>query len=281
MSTLFDFNAPPDQYAVMGNPIAHSKSPRIHALFAKQTGQRIVYSAIQVDHGGFKQAVGNFQASGGKGLNVTVPFKREAWELVNERSARAQRAGAVNTMVFRTDGSLFGDNTDGVGMLRDIRDNHERVITGKRVLVLGAGGAVRGVLGPLLDEQPAELVIANRTVDRATELEQEFRAMGNVRGCGFDALPSQRFDVVINGTSASLQGDLPPLPDDLLASQALCYDMMYAAQPTPFMRRAQQHGAKTVLDGLGMLVEQAAESFYLWRGVRPETLAVIVALRRG
>lgn len=281
MSSLFDFNAPPDQYAVMGNPIAHSKSPRIHALFAKQTGQRIVYSAIQVDHGGFKQAVGNFQASGGKGLNVTVPFKREAWELVNERSARAQRAGAVNTMVFRTDGSLFGDNTDGVGMLRDIRDNHDGVITGKRVLVLGAGGAVRGVLGPLLDEQPAELVIANRTVDRATELEQEFRAMGNVRGCGFDALPGQRFDVVINGTSASLQGDLPPLPDDLLAPQALCYDMMYAAKPTPFMRWAQQHGANIVLDGLGMLVEQAAESFYLWRGVRPETLAVIAALRRG
>lgn len=281
MSTLFDFESHPDPYAVMGNPIAHSKSPRIHALFAKQTGQRMVYTAIQVDHGGFKQAVGNFQASGGKGLNVTVPFKREAWELVNERSARAQRAGAVNTIVFRADTALYGDNTDGVGMIRDICGNHGGVIAGKRVLVLGAGGAVRGVLAPLLDEHPAELVIANRTMDRATELEQEFSALGHVRGCGFDALPGRRFDMVINGTSASLQGDVPPLPADLLAPQALCYDMMYAAQPTPFMRWAQQHGARTVLDGLGMLVEQAAESFYLWRGVRPETAPVIAQLRAG
>lgn len=281
MSSLFDFDAPPDQYAVMGNPIAHSKSPRIHSLFAKQTRQRIVYTAIQVDHGGFKQAVGNFQASGGKGLNITVPFKREAWELVNERSARAQRAGAANTIVFRADGSLYGDNTDGFGMLRDICTNHGGVVTGKRVLVLGAGGAVRGVLAPLLEERPADLVIANRTVDRATELEQEFSALGHVRGCGFDALLGQRFDVVINGTSASLQGDLPPLPADLLAPGALCYDMMYAAQPTPFMRWAQQHGAKLVLDGLGMLVEQAAESFYLWRGVRPDTVPVIAQLRGG
>jgi shikimate dehydrogenase len=275
MSSLFDFQTPPDQYAVMGNPIAHSKSPRIHALFAQQTGQRIQYTAIQVDPGGFKQAVGNFQANGGKGLNVTVPFKRDAFLLVDERAPRAELAGAVNTILFLPNGRLRGDNTDGVGLLRDIRDNQRFAIKGKRVLILGAGGAVRGVLGPLLDEQPREVVVANRTVERAVELES-FRG---VRGCGFDALIGKQFDLVINGTSASLQGELPPLPDDLLAPGALCYDMMYGAQPTVFMRWARDRGAAQVLDGLGMLVEQAAESFFLWRGVRPATAPVIAELR--
>ena len=279
MSSAFDFDALPDQYAVMGNPIAHSKSPRIHALFAKQTAQRIVYTAIQVDHGGFRQAVGNFQASGGKGLNVTVPFKREAWELVNERSARAQCAGAVNTIVFRDDGTLFGDNTDGVGLIRDIRENSGVTIAGKRVLILGAGGAVRGVLGPLLEEQPALLVIANRTADRATGLAQEFAPLGPVSGGSFDALPGRQFDLLINGTAASLHGDLPPLPDELLAPGAFCYDLMYSAQPTAFMRWAQHQGAAKVLDGLGMLVEQAAEAFFVWRGVRPHAALVIAQLR--
>jgi len=279
MPTLFDFDTPPDQYAVMGNPIAHSKSPRIHALFAQQTGQRLVYTAIQVDHGGFRQAVGNFQASGGKGLNVTVPFKREAWELVNERSARAQRAGAVNTIAFRADGALFGDNTDGIGLLRDIRENFHATIAGQRVLILGAGGAVRGVLGPLLEEQPALLVIANRTADRASALAREFAALGPVLGCGFDALPGQQFDLLINGTSASLQGDLPPLPGDLLTPGTFCYDLMYSAQPTVFMHWAQQRGAAQAVDGLGMLVEQAAEAFFVWRGVRPHTASVIAQLR--
>lgn len=279
MSTCFDFDAPPNPYAVMGNPITHSKSPRIHALFAKQTRQRVVYTAIQVDPGGFKQAVGNFQASGGKGLNVTVPFKREAWELVNELSVRAQRAGAVNTIALRANGTLFGDNTDGVGLIRDLRDNSGATLSGKRVLILGAGGAVRGVLGPLLEEQPARLMIANRTADRATELALEFTALGAVSGCGFDALRGMQFDVVINGTSASLQGDLPPLPDDVLTPGALCYDLMYGAQPTAFMRWAHQRGAVKVLDGLGMLVEQAAEAFFVWRGIRPDTVPVIAQLR--
>ncbi|MBI3775255.1 MAG: shikimate dehydrogenase [Gammaproteobacteria bacterium] len=279
MSSLFNFNAPPEHYAVLGNPITHSKSPRIHAMFAKQTGQRIVYSAIQVDHGGFQQAVGNFQASGGKGLNVTVPFKREAWELVNDRSARAQNAGAVNTIVMRADSILFGDNTDGAGLLRDLRGNFAAEISGQRVLILGAGGAVRGVLQPLLEEQPALLVIANRTADRAAALAQEFATLGPVTGCGFDALFRKQFDLVINGTSASLQGDLPPLPDDLLTPGALCYDLMYSAQHTVFMRWAEQHGAGQVEDGLGMLVEQAAEAFYIWRGVRPQTAPVITQLR--
>jgi len=279
MPSVFDFDAPPDQYAVLGNPIAHSKSPRIHALFAKQTAQRMVYTAIQVDPGGFKQAVGNFQASGGKGLNVTVPFKREAWELVNELSARAQRAGAVNTIALRADGTLFGDNTDGVGLLRDIRDNFRATVTGKRVLILGAGGAVRGILEPLLAERPASLVIANRTADRATELAREFATLGSVSGCGFAALPGQQFDLLINGTSASLQGDMPALPTELLMPGAFCYDLMYSAQPTVFMHWAQQHGAAQVADGLGMLVEQAAEAFFIWRGVRPNTRPVIDLLR--
>lgn len=279
MNSLFDFDAPPDHYAVMGTPITHSKSPRIHALFAKQTGQRIVYTAIQVDHGGFKQAVGNFQASGGKGLNVTVPFKREAWELVNERSARAQQAGAVNTIAFRAKGMLFGDNTDGTGLIRDLCGNSGVTITGTRVLVLGAGGAVRGVLGPLMEERPAAIVIANRTMDRAIELAVEFGALGPVSGCGFDALAGQQFNMVINGTSSSLQGELPPLPDDLLTPDAFCYDLMYGAQPTAFMRWAQQHGAAKIQDGLGMLVEQAAEAFFIWRGVRPNTAPVIAQLR--
>lgn len=279
MSTLFDFDAAPEQYAVMGNPIAHSKSPRIHMLFAKQTGQRIAYTAIQVDLGGFKQAVGNFQASGGKGLNVTVPFKREAWELVSERSARAQRAGAVNTIGFRADGTLFGDNTDGAGLIRDLRDNSRATITGQRVLILGAGGAVRGILAPLLEERPARLIIANRTADRATGLALEFATLGLVSGYGFDMLPGKQFDLLINGTSASLKGDLPPLPDHLLAPGALCYDLMYGAQPTAFMRWAHQQGAVKVLDGLGMLVEQAAEAFFVWRGIRPHTVPVIAQLR--
>ena len=279
MSSVFDFDSPPQQYAVLGNPIAHSKSPRIHALFAKQTTQRIIYAAIQVDPGGFQQAVGNFQASGGKGLNVTVPFKREAWELVNELSVRAQRAGAVNTIMMRADGTLFGDNTDGVGLIRDMRDNSGVTLSGKHVLILGAGGAVRGVLGPLLEEQPARLVIANRTADRATELALECKALGAVSGCGFVALRGMQFNVVINGTSASLHGDLPPLPEDVLIPGALCYDLVYGAQPTAFMRWANQQGAAKVMDGLGMLVEQAAESFFVWRGVRPLTTEVIAQLR--
>ncbi len=279
--SLLDFDVKPDQYAVMGNPIAHSKSPGIHAMFAEQTGQRLEYSAIMVDLGGFDQAVGNFQASGGKGLNVTVPFKQDAWRLVDRRSERAERAGAVNTIKFMGDGSLLGENTDGVGLVRDLTVNHGIAIEGQRLLLLGAGGAVRGVLEPLLAERPKTLVIANRTVDRARVLADEFAALGQVSGCGFDALAGQQFDLVINGTAASLQGELPPLPDGILAEGAVCYDMMYAAEPTAFMQWALERGAAQALDGLGMLVEQAAESFAIWRGVRPETAPVIKAVRAG
>jgi shikimate dehydrogenase len=269
----------PDQYAVMGNPIAHSKSPMIHALFAKQTGQKLDYGAIQVEIGQFNEAVSEFRELGGRGLNVTVPFKRDAWRLVDERSDCAALAGAVNTIVVRADGSLYGDNTDGVGLVRDIKENQGVAIAAKKVLMLGAGGAVRGVLGPLLQESPAEVVIANRTPERAQELADAFEEYGRIEGCGFDDLDGSRYDIVINGTSASLKGEVPPLPEGILAKGAFCYDMMYGAEPTAFMVWADEEGCEQVSDGLGMLVEQAAESFLLWRGVRPETAPVIKAVR--
>lgn len=278
MADIFDFDLRKDQYAVMGNPIAHSKSPRIHTLFAEQTGQRLEYTAIQVDVGGFAQAVGNFDAAGGKGLNITVPFKQEAWQRVTERTERAERAGAVNTIKFEGD-RLIGDNTDGLGLVNDLTLNNHIEIKGKRVLLMGAGGAARGVLAPLLAQQPARLVIANRTVDKAVELADAFADLGNIAGSGYDDLAGAQFDIIINATAASLQGQLPPLPADIVAANACCYDMMYGAQPTLFMQWASTHGAATVLDGLGMLVEQAAESFYIWRGIRPDSQAVIQTLR--
>ncbi|MDT8383426.1 MAG: shikimate dehydrogenase [Gammaproteobacteria bacterium] len=279
MSSLFDFDQPADAYAVMGNPISHSRSPQIHAAFAAQTGQRIRYTAIQVDPGGFAQAVGNFFANGGKGLNVTVPFKREAWELAGERGPEAEQAGAVNTLLLNADGVLVGRNTDGIGLVRDILHNHGGVIAGQRVLLIGAGGAARGVLQPLLAQRPARLVIANRTASRAHQLAADFRPLGEVSGAAFGELAGQAFDLIINATAASLQGEVPPLPDEICTATSWCYDMMYAAEPTPFVRWARQHGAAQALDGLGMLVEQAAESFLHWRGVRPDTAPVIQQLR--
>jgi len=276
---LFDFGKKIDDYAVMGNPISHSKSPSIHTLFAQQTQQSILYTAIHVDLGGFKQAVGNFVAAGGKGLNITVPFKQEAWELVSERSDRAERAGAINTIKIE-DGTLFGDNTDGVGLVNDLTQNHNIDLKDKNILLMGAGGAARGVLIPLLEQNPGSLFIANRTPDKAKDLADDFSDAGNIKGGGYEAISDLTFDVVINATAASLQGDLPPLPDTLLNDNASCYDMMYGAKATPFMQWATSHNAETVLDGLGMLVEQAAESFFIWRGVKPETKAVIVKLRK-
>jgi shikimate dehydrogenase len=270
-----------DRYGVMGNPIGHSKSPMIHTLFAEQTGQSQSYEAILVEIGAFAAAVQGFRENGGKGLNVTVPFKLDAWELTDERSTRAELAGAVNTLVLREDGTLFGDNTDGIGMVSDIQNNQGISLQGKRVLVLGAGGAVRGVLGPMLEQQPQAITIANRTPSRAEELAGLFMELGTISGCGFDALEGQQFDVVINGTSASLQGEVPPLPDNLLAENALCYDMMYGAAPTAFMAWAEAHNCAHISDGLGMLVEQAAESFLIWRGVKPETAPVIRAVREN
>lgn len=278
--SLFDFDAAPEQYAVMGNPVAHSLSPRIHAEFARRTRQRMVYTAIQVDEGGFPQALGNFQAAGGKGLNITVPFKQQAWALVDRRSARAERAGAVNTIRIEPDGSLYGDNTDGAGLLRDLRERLGLRLEGARLLLLGAGGAARGVVEPLLDSNPASLVIANRSVERAEALAQLFDRLGAaLRASGFADLQGQTFDLVINATSASLHGEALPLPSGMLAPGCWCYDMMYAAVPTPFLRWAETQGAAGMRDGLGMLVEQAAESFAIWRGVRPDTEGLVEELR--
>ncbi|ASP38001.1 shikimate dehydrogenase [Bacterioplanes sanyensis] len=267
-----------DLYAVMGNPIAHSKSPQIHTAFAEQTEQSLLYSAMLVPTDGFDEAVSQFFRRGGKGLNVTVPFKQDAWRYADEHSTRAQRAQAVNTLIRQDDGQVLADNTDGVGLLRDLTDNHGVELRHKRILILGAGGAVRGVLQPLLEQQPAEVVIANRTVAKAQALAHDFDDLGRVSGCGFEAL-SGLFDVVINGTSASLVGELPPLPAGLVDGHSVCYDMMYSAETTVFNLWAQQQGAVITLDGLGMLVEQAAEAFALWRGVRPATRDVLEALR--
>ena len=268
-----------DRYAVFGNPIAHSKSPQIHTQFAEQTGQELIYSAELAEVETFEARVNEFVSDNGKGLNITVPFKGQAWEICTTRSERAQRAGAVNTIIVQANGEYFGENTDGLGLVHDLIKNHQVELKGKRVLILGAGGAVRGVIEPIMQQAPAELYIANRTFPKALELAVDFSDLGKVKGCGFDALEGQSFDVVINGTSASLHGELPPLPDNLFRENACAYDMMYAAKPTVFMDWASQHGAAKVFDGLGMLVEQAAESFNLWRGVQPEAKPVIDAIR--
>ncbi len=268
-----------DRYAVFGNPVRHSKSPQIHAEFAHQCQQRIQYRAVKVEPHEFKKAVRHFFQAGGKGLNITVPFKGEAFSIAQEATPRAELAAAVNTLWRNDAGVLVGDNTDGVGLVRDIRENHGWDIRGQRVLVLGAGGAVRGVLSLLLAEEPAELVVANRSEGRALELAARFAELGSLEAIGLDGLTGRSFDFIINGTSASLSGDMPALPDGLLGDRGQCYDMVYGAEPTAFMRWAAEQAAWAVTDGLGMLVEQAAESFYLWRGVRPETEAVITLLR--
>ncbi len=262
-----------DRYAVFGHPIAHSKSPQIHAAFARQTGQDMSYEAILAPLDGFAASVEAFFAAGGRGANVTVPFKEEAFRLASRLSPRAQRAGAVNTLVFDADG-ILGDNTDGAGLVADLTRNLQRTLTGRRILLLGAGGAARGVIEPLLDQQPAALVIANRTVGRAQELAALFDR--GIHACGFDGVDTP-FDVVINATAASLAGELPPLSPQIFTPDTLAYDMMYG-RDTPFLAFARAHGAATA-DGLGMLVEQAAEAFHLWRGVRPNTAPVIASLR--
>ena len=262
-----------DRYAVFGHPIAHSKSPLIHAAFARQTGQDMTYEAILAPLDGFADSVAAFIAAGGRGANITVPFKEAAFKLANRLSARARRAGAVNTLSFDTDGTL-GDNTDGAGLIADLTRNLNCALAGKRILLLGAGGAARGVIEPLLEQQPAELVVANRTVSRAQELAELFGR--GVRAAGFDAADAP-FDLVVNATAASLADELPPLSPRVFTADTLAYDMMYG-RDTPFLGFARTHGAATA-DGLGMLVEQAAEAFWLWRGVRPDTAPVIAALR--
>jgi shikimate dehydrogenase len=268
-----------DQYVVFGNPIGHSKSPLIHRLFAEQTGQTLEYTAALApldDFTAFAKAF--FQH--GRGANVTVPFKEEAYRLADSLTERGRRAGAVNTLIKQRDGSLLGDNTDGAGLVRDLKVNHGVTLSGKRILLLGAGGAVRGVLEPLLAEQPEVIVIANRTVEKAELLAKEFSELGPVFPAGFDWL-EEPVDIIINATSASLSGDLPPIVPSLIQpGKTFCYDMMYGNEPTAFCRWAAEHGASQAVDGLGMLVEQAAEAFFEWRGVRPESAPVLAELRR-
>ena len=271
-----------DRYAVIGHPIAHSKSPQIHAVFARQTAQDISYEAILAPLDGFVATVQAFRTAGGRGMNVTVPFKLEAFALADRHTPRARAAGAVNTLAFGADG-ILGDNTDGAGLVRDLTVNLGCALQGRRVLLLGAGGAARGAILPLLGERPAVLAIANRTMAKAEELVRAFAAdAGETRlsASSFAALAGQSFDVIINATAASLSDDVPPLPPGLYADGALAYDMMYGRGDTAFMAAARTDGAARVADGLGMLVEQAAESFTLWRGIRPDSRAVLAELRR-
>lgn len=272
-------STPPDQYGVVGHPVAHSWSPFIHGLFARQTQQQIVYRAFDVLPGEFRGRVLDFFARGGRGLNVTLPHKMAAAELANELTPRAERAGAVNTLAMREGNRLLGDNTDGVGLVTDLRNNLGLRIADQRVLLIGAGGAARGVLGPLLELEPAALVLTNRTAERARRLAVEFKNIHPVIGCGFSELAPPSFDLVINATAASLTGEMPDLPGGILGPETVCYDMAYSRSQTPFIRWALSRGCARAVAGWGMLVEQAAESFALWRGVRPQTEPVLQALR--
>ncbi|WP_445619544.1 shikimate dehydrogenase [Kushneria sp. Sum13] len=263
-------------YAVFGNPVAHSKSPQIHSGFAEQLGDPVRYETRLAPVDDFHGHWRAFLNEGGRGANVTVPFKQQAATLADRLSERARQAGAVNTLVVTENGEVIGDNTDGAGLLLDLK-RLEAPLAGARILVLGAGGAVRGVLEPLLETGPSEIVVANRTVEKATALAALFDAQGRLRGCGLDAIEGT-FDLVINATSASLAGALPPLPEMLFNEGALAYDMMYGAVPTVFLQWAQRHDVRCV-DGLGMLVGQAAESWYQWRGTRPDTTPILEALR--
>ena len=272
-----------DRYAVIGNPVAHSKSPFIHAEFAARTGQDLVYERILAPLDGFEAAVYTFRAEGGLGLNVTLPFKLEAFALAQERGARARDAQAVNTLKFEG-AAIYGDNTDGIGLVRDIEVNLAFPIEGRRVLLMGAGGAAQGSLGVLLDAKPARLVIANRTAEKAERLAERLRAARRLPpellcASGYPALLGQEFDLIVNSTSASITDTVPDLPIGVFAPDCLAYDMMYGKGVTPFLETALTQGAARVADGIGMLVEQAAESFFIWRGVRPQTAPVIAALK--
>jgi len=267
-----------ERYAVFGNPIAHSKSPKIHAAFAQQTAQDLCYEAIWAPVDGFAAAVDAFRAAGGRGANVTVPFKQAAYQYATQLTERARLAQAVNTLQFGAD-QVLGDNTDGAGLVLDIQQNLGFSIAGKRVLLMGAGGAARGVVLPLLACQPLSLTIANRTPNKARDLAQHCAAYGMVQACDYASLAGYQYELVINATSSSLNDALPPLPPRLFAPAALAYDLMYGQELTPFLAFAEQQQAQILADGLGMLVEQAAESFYVWRGVRPETLPVIAQFR--
>jgi shikimate dehydrogenase len=268
----------PDRYALVGHPVAHSRSPLIHTLFARQTGQRLTYELIDAAPAEFETAVRGFGAAGGKGMNVTVPHKEAAFALVDEARKPAIKAGAVNTISFR-DGRLIGDNTDGIGFIRDVTVNLRQPIAGASVLVLGAGGAARGIVGPLLEAGPSEIVLANRTRERAQQLAAQIG--GPLRIVEFAELADlPPFEILINATSAGLKGEAPPFPASLIGPTSFCYDLVYSVNETPFVAWARRNGAARAVQGWGMLVEQAAESFYIWRGVRPDTRPILKQLAR-
>jgi shikimate dehydrogenase len=268
-----------DQYAVFGNPIKHSKSPFIHTLFAKQTAQQMVYKAIEAPTDDFENTLAQFFANQGKGCNITVPFKEQAYRYAQQLTERATLAGAVNTLKLTDDGIIIGDNTDGAGLVQDLKINHI-AIKDARILLLGAGGAARGVCGPLLAENPRQLIIANRTFAKAQTLAEIFAQKGEISACEFKELAGE-FDLIINSTSASLSGQIPPISPDLIKPETAIYDMMYSAQATAFNAWAREQGARVILDGLGMLVGQAAESFAIWRAIKPSAKQVLNELRHN
>jgi shikimate dehydrogenase len=267
-----------DRYAVVGYPVKHSRSPFIHAMFAKQTQQALTYGLLEVAPEQLEEEIRRFFNEGGKGLNITVPHKQAVMKLMDYHTPRAEFAGAVNTIMVLEDGKLMGDNTDGVGLLNDLQNNLSFNLTDKRILMLGAGGAARGVIAPLLQEHPEVLVIANRNVDRATQLVVEFQSLGDVVATSFEGIDAKPFDLIINATSASLQGEMPELDPGIIGHDTLCYDLAYGKEDTVFTQWAKAHNAARAIQGWGMLVEQAAEAFFLWRKVRPDTVPVLVAL---
>jgi shikimate dehydrogenase len=260
-----------DHYAVIGNPIKHSKSPDIHLLFADQTGENIAYEKIFADKDKFSLIVTEFFANGGKGLNVTVPFKKDACKFVDELTDYAKHARAVNTIYTNEIGNFIGANTDGIGLLRDLKKTLRIQIAYKKILIIGAGGATQGIVEPLLNEQPDELVIANRTASKADVIAKQFKVFGDAKSCALTEIPKQNFDLVLHATSAGLQGNNVELPVEIIGPSTCCYDLLYSNHDTPFMQWAKLHNAGSVVDGFGMLLEQAAEAFYLWRGKRPDT----------
>lgn len=267
-----------DRYAVFGHPIKHSKSPYIHQLFAAQTQQQISYNLQDVPAESFTAAMKDFFQQGGKGLNCTVPLKEIAWQQVDTLSERARHSKAVNTISLQKNATLLGDNTDGIGLVTDLAFNHAIPLLNSRILILGAGGASRGIIAPLMAASPSQIFIANRTIAKALILANDFSRLGEISGGGFDSIKNQQFNLIINATSTSLTGKLPPLATNILAKKGYCYDLAYSNQATPFVLWGQAQNAKKSLDGLGMLVEQAAEAFYIWRGVRPKTAKIIKQL---
>jgi shikimate dehydrogenase len=268
-----------NNYAVFGNPVKHSKSPKIHSLFARQTGIALNYQAIEVPHEKFSEYVKSFSSQGGKGLNITVPFKEEAYSTCTTLTQRAKLSGSVNTILFDDHKNIHGDTTDGKGLINDLTINHRIDICNKSVLILGAGGSVKAILEPLFKQKPDQIVIANRTVSRAEQLAEKFSDQGNIEACSYTRLSSHPFDIIINATSLSLAGELPPIPGTVIKNNTCCYDLMYSDTETVFVKWATEQGASKVIDGLGMLVEQAAESFFIWHDVKPDTTSVIKVLR--